>query len=187
MKCVTASTFVRALAAFALLVLLLAPRSEAQAIAENFDQLRFRLQAGDNVYIVDGTEEQEARVLDVSSSTLAVSIKGTRRSLAERDVTRIRRRLPDSLWNGAIIGAATGSGLAIGLGASVGDECSAACWATGVAFYGGIGTLVGTGVDALIKGRKTIYTAAGGDPSAKVVVRPLMLPGVKSLSLSVQF
>jgi hypothetical protein len=106
------------LAAFALLVLL-APRSEAQAIAENFDQLRFRLQAGDTVYIVDGTgEEQEARVLDVSSSTLAVSIKGTRRSLAERDVTRIRRRLPDSLWNGAIIGAATGSGLAIGLGAS---------------------------------------------------------------------
>jgi hypothetical protein len=62
-----------------------------------------------------------------------------------------------------------------------GDECSAACWATGVAFYGGIGTLVGTGVDALIKGRKTIYTAAGGDPSPKMVVRPLMLPGVKSL------
>ena len=58
------------LAAIALLVLL-SPRSEAQAIAENFDQLRFRLQAGDTVYIVDGTgEEQEARVLDVSSSRL---------------------------------------------------------------------------------------------------------------------
>jgi hypothetical protein len=138
------------LAAFALL-LLLAARSEAQAIAENFDQLRFRLQAGDTVYIVDGTgQEQEARVLDVSSSLLAVSIDGTRRSLAERDVTRIRRRLPDSPRNGAIIGAATGSGLGIGLFASLGNECSAGCLVTGVAFYGGLGALVGTGVDALI-------------------------------------
>jgi hypothetical protein len=179
--------FHAALTAFALLVLL-AARSEAQAIAENFDQLRFRLQAGDTVYIVDGTgQEQEARVLDLSSSLLAVSIDGTRRSLSEPDVTRIRRRLPDSLRNGAIIGAATGSGLGIGLYASLGDECSAGCWATGVAFYGGLGALVGTGVDALIKGRKTIYTAAGRDPSAKVVVRPLILPGVKSLSLSVHF
>ena len=53
---------------------------------------------------------------------------------------------------------------AIGVGASVGDECSAACRATGVAFYSGIGTLVGTGGDALIKDRKTIYTAAGARP-----------------------
>ncbi len=113
--------FHTALTAFALLVLL-AARSEAQAIAENFDQLRFRLQAGDTVYIVDGTgQEQEARVLDVSSSLLAVSIDGTRRSLAEPDVTRIRRRLPDSLRNGAIIGAATGSGLGIALYASLGE------------------------------------------------------------------
>ena len=82
--------FRTALTAFALLVLL-AARSEAQAIAENFDQLRFRVQAGDTVYIVDGTgHEQEARILDVSSSLLAVSLDGTRRSLAERDVTRIR-------------------------------------------------------------------------------------------------
>jgi hypothetical protein len=175
------------LIAFALLVLSTA-HSEAQAVARNFEQLRFRLDAGDTVYVTDGAgREQQARVLEVSSAALAVTIDGGRRDLAERDVTQIRRRLPDPLWNGAVIGAATSAGLGIAAVASVLEGCSYSCWVIEVGLYGGMGALIGTGIDALVRGRKVIYATGDREASAQVVVRPMLLSGRNGLTVSVQF
>jgi hypothetical protein len=178
----TASTL-----AFALLVLP-AVRSEAQAVAQNFEQLRFRVGPGDTVYVTGaGGQEREARVLAVSSSQLTISIDGTRHELAESDVRQIRQSLPDPLRNGAMLGAAIGIGSGTGLLAALGSECSAGCWAYGVGLYAGLGALVGTGIDALIKGRQTIYSVNSREPSVQVVVRPLLLSHGKGLNVSVQF
>ena len=172
-----------------LTVAFLAPaRSEAQAVASNFEEVRFRLATGDTVYVSrNNGQEQEARVLGVSPSSLAVSIGGIRRDLSEREVTRIRQRLPDPLWNGAVIGAAGGLGIGVTyLLTGVIESCDTACGAIEVALYGGLGAVIGVGVDALIKGRKTIY-ATGREPSTNVVVRPILRSNDKGLSVSVQF
>jgi hypothetical protein len=41
------------------------------------------------------------------------------------------------------------------------------------------------GIDALIKGRKTIYEAAGRQSSARIVLRPLLLASAKGASISI--
>jgi hypothetical protein len=80
------------------------------------------------------------------------------------DIGRVQRR--DSVWNGVWIGAATGAGLGIitvaadanddDYYASAGEERAAVV--IGGALYG---ALIGWGVDALLKGRTTIFDAAG--------------------------
>jgi hypothetical protein len=50
---------------------------------------------------------------------------------------------------------------------------------------GGVGALVGMGIDALIQGRKDIYVRA--QASRSIEVTPLMLSQAKGVSVSLQF
>jgi hypothetical protein len=124
-----------------------------QTVAANFDELRFKVKAGDTVYITDdsGRSEQEARVLELSATSLAVSIGGVRRNLVEANVQRIRQRLADSKKNGALIGFLVGAAASTA-GAkaleSPPGSCSGACVAGNVLYGGGLGALAGLGIDA---------------------------------------
>jgi len=167
---------VRRIVLFTLLAALLPAVGNAQAIASNFQELRFRVEPGDTIYITDrSNRETAAEIVELSRSALTVRISGEPRALAEQDVRRIRQRLPDPLWTGALIGVGIGAGLGTAV-ASISDSCSsdggAACWAPVVA-YASISAGVGLGIDALIKGRKVIYEA----PDSKVA-RWLLSPMV---------
>jgi hypothetical protein len=170
-------------------MLLLVPDAAGQSVASNFKELGFKVKAGDTIFVTDGgAPEREARILELTGSLLAVSIDGARRELAERDVSRIRQRLPDSRKNGALIGflvgAATSTGGAIAM-ASPAGSCSGGCVATNILVGGGVGGLVGMGIDALIQGRKDIYVRA--QASRSIEVAPLMLSQAKGVSVSLQF
>ena len=162
--------------AFSLAVLMATPVT-GQTLATSFDELRFKVKAGDTVYVTDdsGKSEQEARILDLSASSLAVSIGGVRRDLVQSDVKRIRQRLPDSKKNGALIGflvGAAGSTAAAKTLESPSGSCSGGCVAVNVLYGGGLGALVGLGIDALIQGRKDIYVRGASRSSQAIVVRP---------------
>lgn len=172
-----------------LLLALSALTADAQDVAHNFDELRLKVAAGDTVYVTESTgKERQARIVEISGSSLAVSIDGTHRNLTEPGVTRIRRRLSDSLWNGAAIGAAASVGVGLAVGASFDalDDCDAACWAINGLYYGGMGALVGTGIDAMFKGRKTIYMA-DRQSSTTISLRPLLSSGSRSVIVAVRF
>jgi hypothetical protein len=174
----------------AALPVLVATSGEAQTVAHTFDELRILVASGDTVYITEQNErERPARVLEVSGSSLAVLMDGTRRDLEQGAVMRIRKRVGDPLWNGAVIGAATGVGAAIAIGASLDafEDCGAACVALNGGIYGGIGALVGVGIDALIKSRRTIYAATDRERRARVVLRPDVAGATKALNVSVTF
>jgi hypothetical protein len=184
-------TNVRVLLINALVVLGSVLPAGAQAIATDFEQLRFKVGAGDFVYVTDNTGriEQRARVIELTASSLVVSIDGARRDLAESHVRRIRQRLPDTLWNGALIGSAVsiGTGAAIAIAVASGESLDVASVGIGLAFYGGIGALVGMGVDAMVKGRKTIYEGDRPNASMDFAVRPVVLHERKSISVTVRF
>jgi hypothetical protein len=153
--------------------MLMAAPAAAQTIASTFGELRFKVEAGQTVYVTDdsGSPEQEARILDLTGSVLAVSIDGVRRELVETNVRRIRQRVPDSRTNGALIGSLVGAagstGGAIAM-ASPAGSCSGGCVAVNVLLGGGVGALVGLGIDALIQARKDIYSR-GGQSSVEAV------------------
>jgi hypothetical protein len=94
-------------------------------------------------------------------------VDGTTRELTSAAVSRIRQRLSDRLWNRALIGFGAGAALgAYAAGSS--DSCSyeggAQCYGPALTMAA-LGAGIGTGIDALIKGRKVIYEA----PAAKSV------------------
>jgi hypothetical protein len=152
------------LVTFSALAVLMAAPAAGQTVATTFEELRLKVQAGDTVYVTDdsGQSEQAARVLDLTAASLTVSIQGVRRELVESRVRRIRQRLPDSRKNGALIGllvGAAGSTAGAVAMASPAGSCTGGCVGVNILFGGGLGALVGLGIDALIQGRKDIYVS----------------------------
>jgi hypothetical protein len=94
---------------------------------------------------------------------------------------------PDPLWNGAAIGAGVYlSVIALAAGAAGGfEDCDAGCWAVNGALAAGIGTAIGVGIDALVKGRKTIYQSADSKGASHVVRRPFVGVDARGAALSV--
>jgi hypothetical protein len=108
--------------------------------------------------------------------------------LTEADVTRIRQRLPDPLWTGALIGFGVGAGL--GAVAAAFDEGyshqgGGAC-AGPALMFGMLGAGASVGIDALIKGRKVIYQAPGIKPN-RVAVQPIVSASARGLRLTMRF
>jgi hypothetical protein len=121
------------------------------------------------VYLTDrsGTETT-GKLLSISRDSLALMVNGTEQRFEMASVDRIQKR--DSLKNGTLTGAVVGVVMGI-ISAGISD-CSSdfpggscpgfrvAAFATSVGAY----TAIGAGIDALVRGRSTIYTAP---PSAR--------------------
>ena len=139
----------------------LAVPATAQDVATTFEELRFKVKAGDTVYVTgeDG-QERKASIVDLSASSLVVSTGGAQSNLTEGRVKRMRQRLPDRLRNGALIGFLVGGAGSTAMAKTLESptgSCTGGCVAANILYGGGVGALTGLGIDALIKGKKTIY------------------------------
>lgn len=157
----------------------------SQDAARNLDELRLKVKAGDTIYVTDDSgRERSGRIVDLTAAVLTVSFAGTSRELTEKSIVKIRKRQPDPLWTGALIGA--GIGLALGAtAAAFSEECShnagsGACVGPALSM-GAIGAGVGVGIDALIQGRKVIYQA----PGLSFHLSPMIAPGRVGIRVSV--
>lgn len=174
-------------------LLALAPMTaNAQAVAGNFQELSLKVKPGDTVYVTDDAgQERKARILELSRASLVLSVDGTRRELGETSVRRIRRRLPDSLWNGAAIGAASVMTLSTVGAVAFADrgEGESFGWSDVgfICYLGAIGAGVGTGIDALIQGRKVIYETPGPTARRSFRVAPVVSARVRRVRISVSF
>ena len=162
-------------------------RVEAQGVASTFDQLSVLAKSGDTIWVVDSTgRETKGRIDKLSPSSLTLITGSGPRELRESDVATIRQRRSDPLANGAIIGALVGTGIAVTAIAVFwehGDSARDA--ALGTAVYAGLGAAVGTGVDALIIGRRVVYRKPGA--ARNIGVSPLLLHGRRGAAVSVRF
>jgi hypothetical protein len=100
-------------------------------------------------------DELRGRLVELSPTTLAMLVNGQRVELPLESVLRIDAR-GDSVKNGAIIGAAVmGGWCAIVCGQALGGGGQ---YGFAVVTNAGFGALIGAGIDALHKGRTTIYS-----------------------------
>lgn len=135
------------------------------------------LRTSEEVTVTQSASGQELRgfLVELSPTTLAMLVDGKRVEVPIERVLRIEG-LNDSVKNGAAIGAAVMGGLTLlGCGQSLGS--SGVC-VTAAILYTGIGALVGAGVDALHKGRTTIYSKPAG---MALAVAPTRKGGVAQL------
>jgi hypothetical protein len=168
-----------------MLVLFSATTVSAQSAATARPDLGNLLTTGMTVWITDSSgQEQRVRIVGVSGDTVTTSANGVSRRLAADDIRRVEVRQSDSLLNGALIGA--GTAVASGLFLCTRTEPWRNCRddVAPMLRIGAIGACAGIGIDALIRGRRTIYRA---ERAASVRVAPVVGRGVRAFQLSVEF
>jgi hypothetical protein len=124
------------------------------------------------VYVLDdrGTETS-GKLLRLNPDLLVVLVDGQERQFESARVARIQKR-GDSLRNGAIIGAVVGVAMGIitsGISDCPGDRAGGGCPGSRAALFlvsTGVYSAIGTGIDALIPGRTTLYEAPKAPPAA---------------------
>ena len=122
----------------------------------------------------------EGRVAVVSEQALRLSRRGGSEEIPFDRIVRIDR--PDSLKNGALVGLSVGLALGIS-GAAVQARGSEAKWVFASLLSNGVAcTLLGTGIDALVDSRRTLYER-GRRTHARV--SPIVGQGVRGAALSV--
>jgi hypothetical protein len=119
------------------------------------------------MYVLDDTgHETEGALLRLNPDSLVLLVDGHERPFEAGHVRRIEKR-GDSLRNGAIIG--TIFGVLNGLVATQLGECSGSCLGAQTfyfLFFTGMWAAVGTGIDAAIPGRTTLYDARTAQPAS---------------------
>jgi hypothetical protein len=141
---------------------------------------------GMTVWITDsGGREAKTRIVGVSGDIVTTTAGNDIRRLRTTDVMRVRVRHSDSVINGALIGA--GAALASGLFLCSLTEPWENCRDdVGPMFrIGAIGAGVGIGIDALIRGRRTIYEVAPG--STRLRAAPIVVRHAGGLQVSLSF
>jgi hypothetical protein len=123
------------------------------------------------VYVLDDSgTETSGKLLRLSPDSLVLLVDGHERQFESARVARIQKR-GDSLRNGAIIGAVVGGALAIitaGISDCPGDHPGGECPGIRAAVFlvsTGVYSAIGTGIDALIPGRTTLYEAPKAPPA----------------------
>jgi hypothetical protein len=144
----------RSLPALLVLALLASP---PPAVAQpSGERLPGAIRPGLMVSIVDDEGRQiDGHVMDVSAEAIRVSLGGTSEEIRLDRIVRIDK--PDSLKNGALIGL--GVGLSLGISAAtMQTRGSQTKWVFASILSNSVAcTLLGTGIDALVDTRRTLY------------------------------
>jgi hypothetical protein len=166
------------------LALILAPTVVHAQPARGFGELRSILKVNDLVIVTDGTgQKTKGRIIDLSVSSLVVSTPNKSsgasdtRTFTEGTVRKIKAA--DPLRNGALIGAATGTGLALwDYLIDPSEPGNAVIFTVAI----GLGSAIGAGVDALTG--QVLYVSQR--PSS-VGVSPLFGKGRRGVRVDIRF
>ena len=123
------------------------------------------------VYVLDDTGvETSGKFLRLNPDALVLLVNGAERRFEAARVRRIQQR-GDSLRNGALIGAIVGVAIGIvtaGISDCPGSNAGGSCPGSRATLFvvsTGVYAAIGTGIDALIPGRTTLYEAPPVPPS----------------------
>jgi hypothetical protein len=165
----------------ALFVILAPSPAPAQTLSNSFEELRLLLKNGQTVVVTDATGQRtKGKVADVSSSSLVVLVPDAR-TFTERTVSEIRAS--DPVWNGALIGAAIGTGLALwDYLIDPSEPGNAVVFTVAI----GLGTAIGAGIDALVnRGGTLLYVSPR--PIRRVMLSPILGKDRQGALVSVRF
>ena len=148
--------------------------------------LEGKLIPGMTVWITDsGGREEKARIASVSGDIVTTTTGQDTRRFRTNEISRLQVRDSDSLVNGALMGAGTAvlSGLFLCRLTEPWENCRDDVGP--MLRMGAIGAGAGIAIDALIRGRRTIYVGAHG--SAQWRVAPIVGRGAGGLQVSIGF
>jgi hypothetical protein len=145
----------------------------APPVATSFEELRKLVTPGETIYVTDARGAiSKGKLAGLSAGSLQLQVDrdaaASPVSLSESDVNNIAVRRSDPLWNGMLIGFASGAVPVALIGA--GAAASAGEVAVVTAGYGVIGLLTGLLIDSLNKVKTTVYVHGPGPRSTRMQV-----------------
>ena len=162
------------------------PAASAQTPQPATNTLETALIQGRTVWItVAGRQEEKTRIAGVSGGIVTTTAGTDIRRFPTTDITRVRVRHSDSVLDGALIGAgaAVASGLFLCTRTEPWENCRDD---VGPMFrIGAVGAGIGIAIDALIRGRRTIYEAAAG--STRLHLAPIVTRHAGGLRIALSF
>lgn len=169
------------------LLLLLTPATGSPVSAQTAPpNLESTLTPGMTVWITERSgREEKARIVEIAGDSVTTAAGEDVRRRRVDDIVRIRARQSDSVLNGALIGAgaAVASGLAMCRLMESWEICRSNVGPT--LRIGALGAGIGIAVDALIRGRKTIYEPARG--STRLHAAPVVGHRAAGMQVSISF
>lgn len=164
-------------------VILASASVSAQAAQPSVESI---LRPGMTAWITDsGGREERTQIVGVADGIVTVTAGQDVRRLRTTDILRVRTRQPDSVINGALVGAgaAVASGLFLCTRTEPWENCRDD---VGPMFrIGAIGAGIGIAVDAMIRGRRTIYEAA--QPATRLHAAPVIARHAGGLQVAFSF
>ena len=162
----------------------------AQQVASSFDELRRLVTPGETIYVTDARGAiSKGRLAGLSAGSLQLHLDRDAGappvSLSESDVNNIAVHRSDPLWNGMLIGFASGALPVALIGA--GASASAGEVAVVTAGYGAIGLLTGLLIDFLNKENATIYVHRPRTESSRIRLSPIAGKSAVGVRLSAEF
>jgi hypothetical protein len=147
------------LALFGLITGVTASPARAQLV-QSFPELQLRLDLQDKVTVIDtGGTTWRGRLIQVTREQLVVRVDSRDVALGRDRVQQVRVCC-DSLLNGTLIGLGAGATLGALAAVDFSGHRRAGDAVAGALIFGAIGTGLGLGFDALIRGDVVIYRAA---------------------------
>jgi hypothetical protein len=169
------------------------PASSAQAQSADPTVAGLDLRPGEKVIVTAGRETLRGRVYSVADDGLVLDDRGVRRTVRLGDLDRLERRR-DSVWNGALIGYATGFGL--GFGMVISNPCGPQVFLCfdgpgfgalfGAIITGPIGMAAGAIADALIRRPRFVFER-GSTAQVRIAVTPAFGRGGAGLRIAIAF
>jgi hypothetical protein len=158
----------------------------------NTERIRARVKPGQKVSITDdGGQQLHGRIGEMTADALTVLDDGKSAAVGYDRIVTIDRP-NDSLANGALIGLGAGATLGLlAVSAYEDEECApggvtcsppAGGYTAGALLFGGLGTAVGVGIDALIHRKREIYRRGSG---AVASAGPVLGHGRRGVGMSV--
>jgi hypothetical protein len=168
----------------------------AETVARSMDELGRRMKPGQKVQVLERSGRlTEGVITEVSESSLTL-FAGENRTLPAEEVLRVDRE-GDPVWNGILIGAASGAvaGVVVLLSSrslseeqKLADNCPECTSPSIVAIAAAEGAAVGWLIDGLRKGRTRLYEAPlSRTRRATVDVTPVVGQGRRGLAVAVGF
>ena len=173
------------------MAVLLPSPARAQQVAATFEELRSLIKPGETIYVTDvagaTSKGRFAGFSGVSSQLLVQRGASPALSLSESDVNNVAVERADSLWNGMLIGFASGAVPVALVGAGASAYASGGQVAGVAAGYGCIGLLTGLLIDVLNKEKMPIYVHPHVPRSARLRISPVGSRSGAGVRVSVEF
>lgn len=162
------------------LLLAVAAAAQAQQTASSVDALRFVLEPGERIELVDAKGQTRlAKFVSAEPGTLRVRIDSSDVAVPESDLAFVNRRYQDSLKNGLLIGTAVGIAVFVPAGIK---NCAGDC-APGLSLLTLMSAGLGVLIDASVKGWRPVFERR--PPSApQMSIVPVLGPGRAGVALS---